>query len=114
MDAAELFGEFQDRHIAHLVYEGPYRLHRRAEAQQDLFTLLRFFEDWRQRIYRFENRLGASAVLYQPLHQARMRWDLIITEVLGEEPFAFRYADSVKRNLKWDDVQSILDGIKER
>jgi hypothetical protein len=114
MDAVELLSEFQDRHIEHLVYEGPYQLHRKAEVQEELCALLQFFEDWRQRVYRFENRLGASAVLYQPLHHARMRWDLILTEVLGEEPFAFRYADGVKRNLKWDDVQSLLDGIKER
>jgi|GEM_PF-3411071 len=112
MDAAELLSEFRDRHIHHLVYEGPYRLHTGQEIPRELAALLEFFEEWRQRIYRFENHYGASVVLYRPLSRPGMRWDLIVTEFLGEDPFAFRYAAGVTPNLTWRDVQGILDRIK--
>ncbi len=114
MDAAELLSEFQDRHIDHLVYEGPYRLTTWAQLERDLASILQLFADWRQRIYRFENQLGASVVLYQPLTEARMRWDLIVTEFVGDYAFAFRYAEGVTRNLPWKRVQHILDSIKAR
>ena len=113
MDSAELFAEMRDRHSRHLVYEGPYRLTRWQKLSEDLAHILEAFEEWRQRIYRFDNRFGASVVLYQPLGDRRMRWDLIPTRFMGDDPFAFRYQGGVSANLSWREVQRILDGIRE-
>lgn len=121
MDAAELFNEFRDRHADHLVYEGPYRLavaeEAKRELRRELRSVLNLFDDWRQRVYRFDNAYGASVVLYRPLNAKPMRWDLIATRFLSDghdDPFAFRYADGVARNLRWRDVQRFLDRIKAR
>lgn len=123
MESADLFVELRDRHSRHLVYEGPYRLQRRraqarerrqvAQIAQELASVLKAFEEWRQRIYRFENRYGASVVLYQPINGGRMRWDLIRTRFLGDDPFAFSHQGGVASNLSWREVQRILDSIRE-
>lgn len=112
MESADLFAELRDRHSHHLVYEGPYRLQRRTVAKE-LASVLKAFEEWRQRIYRFDNRYGASVVLYQPLNGSRMRWDLVRARFLGEDPFAFQYEGGIASNLSWREVQRILDGIRE-
>ena len=114
MDGTELLSELKDRHQTHLVYDGPFRLGRWSSLEADLQALLDLFEDWRQRVYRFDNRLGASVVLYRPLNGARMRWDLVATLFQGEEPFSFRYVDAVTANLRWTEVQRLLDRIKAR
>lgn len=112
MNAAELFAEFDDRHRRHLVYDGPYRLTRRQRLERELAELLALFDDWRQRIYRFENSLGASVVLYRPLSAPAMRWDLIVTRFEGHDPFAFRYQGPPTSGLRWREVQRLLDRIK--
>ncbi|MEX2535954.1 MAG: hypothetical protein WD273_10215 [Trueperaceae bacterium] len=113
MENADLLGELRDRHSRHLVYEGPYRLVRRRTVSEELAAVLRAFEEWRQRIYRFENRFGASVVLYQPLNDRGMRWDLVRARFLGDDPFAFHYEGGIASNLSWREVQRILDGIRE-
>jgi hypothetical protein len=125
MESADLFAELRDRHSRHLVYEGPYRLLRRRAGEagrgrerslqltQELSSVLKAFEEWRQRIYRFDNRYGASVVLYQPLSGKRMRWDLIRARFLGDDPFAFQYQGGIASNLSWREVQRILDNIRE-
>lgn len=113
MDSAELFGEMRDRHSRHLVYEGPYRLLRRRRVSSELAAVLKAFEEWRQRIYRFDNRRGASVVLYKPLSGQRMRWDLIPARFVSDDPFSFRYQGGVAANLSWRQVQRILDDIRE-
>lgn len=113
MDARELLHEFDDRHLHHLVYDGPYRLTGRSRLEHELSGLLRLFADWRQRIYRFENSYGASVVLYRPLGAAGMRWDLIATRFDGRDPFEFRYAGATANDLRWREVQRLLDRIKE-
>ncbi len=112
MDASELLFEFEDRHVDHLVYEGPYRLLADEELERAYADLVRLFEEWRQRIYRFDNDLGASAVLYRPLTQRRMRWDLMVARFRGNDPFAFVTTGGIRRDLRWRDVQRILDGIR--
>jgi hypothetical protein len=140
MESAELLAELGDRHSRHLVYEGPYRLLRRRPTNQaqgrrqatgiesdaerewsshtaqmfnDLGAVLKAFEEWRQRIYRFDNRFGASVVLYQPLNRRGFRWDLIRTRFMGDDPFAFHYDGGIAANLTWREVQRILDRIRE-
>ena len=113
MDLGELLGEFRDRHVDHLVYEGPYRLGA-ATADDEVDDILVLFDDWRQRIYRFENRYGASVILYRPLGRERMRWDMVLAHFLGQDPFDFRYADGVLHDLQWRDIQGRLDRIKAR
>lgn len=113
MENAELLAEMKDRHSRHLVYEGPYRLVRRRTVAEELASVLKFFEEWRQRIYRFENRYGASVVLYQPINGGRMRWDLIRARFPGEDPFSFNYDGGIASNLSWREVQGILDRIRE-
>ncbi|MEX2543123.1 MAG: hypothetical protein WD314_15050 [Trueperaceae bacterium] len=113
MESAELLAELRDRHSRHLVYEGPYRLQGRRTIAQELTSVLKAFEEWRQRIYRFENRLGASVVLYQPINRRGMRWDLIKTRFPGDDPFSFHYQGGIANNLSWREVQRILDGIRE-
>lgn len=112
MNAADLLSEFDDRHRSHLVYDGPYRLTRRERLERELAELLSLFGDWRQRIYRFENGRGASAVLYRPLSAPAMRWDLIVTRFEGRGPFAFRYQGAPRSGLRWREVQRLLDRIK--
>lgn len=113
MDATDLLGEFRDRHADHLVYEGPYRLGASAPLEE-ANPILALFDDWRQRIYRFDNRYGASVILYRPLNRDRMRWDLVVARFLGQDPFDFRYADGVAQDLRWRDIQGFLDQIKAR
>ena len=113
MDSAELLAELRDRHSRHLVYEGPYRLLRRRSVPEELAGIVRFFEEWRQRIYRFENRFGASVVLYQPLNGGRLRWDLIRARFQGDDPFAFNYDGGTASNLTWRQVQGLLDRIRQ-
>ena len=113
MDATDLLGEFRDRHVDHLVYEGPYRLGAAAAPHVES-VVPDLFGDWRQRIYRFDNRYGASVILYQPLGRDRLRWDLVVARFLGQDPFDFRYADGVVPNLQWRDIQRFLDRIKSR
>lgn len=113
MDVNELLGEFRDRHVDHLVYEGPYRFANAAPSDPDE-AILALFDDWRQRIYRFENRYGASVVLYQPMGKERMRWDLVVARFLGQDPFDFRYADGVAHDLRWSEIQGRLDLIRAR
>jgi hypothetical protein len=113
MENAELLAELRDRHSRHLVYEGPYRLLRRRTVSQELAAVLKAFEEWRQRIYRFDNRFGASVVLYQPINGGRMRWDLIRARFLGDDPFSFHYDGGIAANLSWREVQRILDRIRE-
>ena len=112
MDASELLFEFEDRHADHLVYEGPYRLVADDTLQRADDDLARLFEEWRQRIYHFDNDLGASAVLYRPMSRRRMRWDLMLARFRGREPFAFVTTGSIRRDLRWRDVQRILDRIR--
>ena len=114
MQMAELFQEFDDRHLHHLVYDGPYRLASEAILGRELTGLLKLFDDWRQRIYRFDNSYGASVVLYRPLTAPTMRWDLITTRFEGLDPFAFRYASAAANDLRWREVQRLLDRIKAR
>lgn len=113
MESAELLAELGDRHSRHLVYEGPYRLVRRRTVSEELAAVMRAFDEWRQRIYRFDNRFGASVVLYRPLDTKAMRWDLVRTRFLGDDPFAFHYDGGIAANLNWREVQRILDGIRE-
>ena len=116
MDAAELLSEFRDRHADHLVYEGPYHLPAAPEARSALEGLAHLFDDWRQRVYSFENALGASVVLYRPLGRRRMRWDLVVARFFAEpddDPFAFRH-DRTISDLRWSEVQATLDRIKAR
>lgn len=112
MEAPDLLYEFSDRHADSLVYEGPYRLLADEALQRAYTDLLRLFEEWRQRIYHFENDLGASAVLYRPLTRTRMRWDVVITRFQGQDPFAFVSTGRLRRDLRWRDVQRILDSIR--
>lgn len=107
MDEVELLFEVSDRHSDHLVYEGEYRL--LGAAKSALRTL---FHDWQQRIYRFENDLGASVVFYQPLSKPGMTWDLVAARFVGDDPFDFRYADGVSSDLRWPEVQQFLDRIR--
>lgn len=111
---AELVQEFDDRHLPHLVYDGPYRLAHRARLERELAELLKLFADWRQRIYRFDNSYGASVVLYRPLGVPAMRWDLIVTRFEGIDPFAYRYDSATANDLRWREVQRLLDRIKAR
>lgn len=113
MDSAQLFAELRDRHSRHLVYEGPYRLLRRRTVSEEFAAIVKFFEEWRQRIYRFDNRFGASVVLYSPMNGGKMRWDLIRTRFQGDDPFAFNYDGGIASNLSWREVQGILDRIRE-
>lgn len=112
MDEVELLYEISDRHQDHLVYDGEYRL--LLEAGAAYRPLKALFDDWRQRIYRFENDLGASVVFYRPLSRSRMTWDLIVARFVGGDPFDFRYATGVRSNLRWREVQRMLDDIKVR
>ncbi|MEJ2288695.1 MAG: hypothetical protein P8Y02_08635 [Deinococcales bacterium] len=112
MDAPELLFEFEDRHADHLVYEGPYRLLADEALERAYADLARLFEEWRQRIYHFDNDLGASAVLYRPLSRRRMRWDVVMTRFRGSSPFAFVNTGGIRRDLRWSDVQRILDRIR--
>lgn len=112
MDVSELLSEFEDRHADHLVYEGPYRLLADDALDRVYVDLARLFEEWRQRIYRFENELGASAVLYRPMSRRRMRWDVMLTRFRGREPFAFVTTGSIRRDLRWREVQRILDRVR--
>ena len=112
MDAPELLFEFEDRHADHLVYEGPYRLLADDALERAYADLVRLFEEWRQRIYHFDNDLGASAVLYRPVSRRRMRWDVVTTRFRGSEPFAFVNTGGIRRDLRWRDVQRILDRIR--
>ena len=107
MDEVELLFEVSDRHSDHLVYVGEYRLLGAAKS-----ALRNLFHDWRQRVYRFENDLGASVVFYQPLSKPGMTWDLVKARFVGDDPFDFRYADGVSSNLRWLEVQQFLDRIK--
>ena len=107
MDECELIFEVTDRHDEHLVYRGAYRLlGAGTEALQTLFA------DWQQRIYRFENNLGASVIFYPSAGRANMTWDLVTARFVGGDPFDFRYADSVSSKLRWREVQQQLDSIK--
>lgn len=112
MEASELLYEFADRHADFLVYEGPYRLLADAALERAYGDLTRLFEEWRQRIYHFDNDLGASAVLYRPLARKRMRWDVVVARFRGEDPFAFVATGTLRRDLRWRDVQRLLDGIR--
>ena len=110
MDELELIYEVSDRHTQNLVYAGEYRL---LGAAKDLYRPLKnLFNDWRQRVYRFENGLGASVILYQPLTHNAMTWDLVTAQFVGDDPFDFRYADGINSNLRWREVQQMLDKIK--
>lgn len=114
MDAAELIAEFRDRHAPHLIYEGPYRLPAAPSARSALGGLAHLFDDWRQRVYSFDDEVGASVVLYRPLGRDRMRWDVVVAEFFAspeEDPFAFRHARTVP-DLRWAEVQRTLDRIK--
>lgn len=106
MDEVELFNEFQDRHSNHLIYEGEYHLPSVASPLECLFA------DWRQRVYRFENSLGASVIFYQPLTKNIMTWDLVLAKFFGDEPFDFRYTGTMRSNLRWREVQDFLDHIR--
>ena len=110
MDELELLFELDDRHHNHLVYEGEYRLKLLAKDIYSPFKSL--FDDWQQRIYRFENDLGASVVLYNPLNKATLTWDFVLAKFRGEDPFDFVYADGVTSGLEWREVQQRLDSIK--
>ena len=112
MDASELLFEFEDRHADHLVYEGPYRLLADDAPDRAYADLARLFEEWRQRIYRFDDDVGASAVLYRPVSRRRMRWDVMIARFRGRDPFAFVTTGSIRRDLRWREVQRILDRIR--
>ena len=112
MDEGELFYEFTDRHIRHLVYEGAYRFAGVAEELQA--SISNIFKNWQQRIYRFDNDFGASVVLYEPVAKNRMTWDLVTTRFISDDPLAYRYADAINSNLHWRDVQRILDQIKHK
>ncbi|MGL4610474.1 MAG: hypothetical protein ACRCYY_12480 [Trueperaceae bacterium] len=106
MDELELLLEFQDRHKDFLIYEGSYHLPTPAELLERLFV------DWRQRVYRFENNLGASVVFYQPLTKPVMTWDVVLAKFFGDDPFDFKYGSGVRSNVRWRDVQQFLDHIK--
>jgi len=112
MDASELLYEFVDRHADFLVYEGPYRLLADEALERAYADLARLFQEWRQRIYHFDNDLGASAVLYRPLTRRRMRWDLMVARFEGEGPFAFVATGALRSDLRWREVQRILDSIR--
>jgi hypothetical protein len=113
MDEVELIYEISDRHSGHLIYDGEYRL-TPLLAEERRTPLETLFEDWRQRIYRFENDLGASVVFYRPLTRSRMTWDLVVARFIGRDPFDFRYAAGVRSNLRWREVQRLLDDIKTK
>ena len=107
MDELKLLYEFEDRHADYLIYEGDYQL-----AQSIDESVKKLFQDWRQRVYRFEHDLGASVVLYQPMYQQCMTWDLVLTRFFGEAPFEFIRLNVLRTNLHWRDVQKVLDKIK--
>lgn len=110
MDELELVYEVTDRHNDSLVYTGEYRL---LGAAQELYRPLKtLFDDWMQRIYRFENGLGASVVFYRPLSRQKMTWDLVAAQFVGEDPFDFQHAAGVNSNLRWREVQTFLDRIR--
>lgn len=114
MDASELLSEFTDRHADRLVYEGPYRLVRGAEAEELPREVERLFAEWRQRLYRFDNALGASVVLYRPLARRAMTWDLVLARFPARDPLAFETRGGVRRHLRWREVQALLDRIRGR
>lgn len=113
MDDALVIAELSDRHKAHLVYSGQYRLFRHAFQDPSIASLKQLFSSWRQRIYRFDNDYGASVVLYDPSKKKRMTWDMVFTWFVDDDPFAFQ-AQSITSNLKWQQVQVILDEIKHK
>ena len=110
MDELELLFELDDRHKQNLVYQGEYRLKVLAKDLYAPFKTL--FDDWQQRIYRFENDLGASVVLYNPLSTRGLTWDFVLARFKGEDPFDFAYADGVTSGLDWREVQQRLDELK--
>lgn len=107
-----LLREFEDRHADHLVYEGPYRLVHDDALARAYADLARLFSEWRQRVYHFDNELGASVVLYRPMGRNRMRWDVMVARFLGDDPFAFRTRGTVRSDLPWPQVQRLLDSIR--
>lgn len=108
MDELKLLYEFEDRHAENLVYEGAYQL---SPLRLDE-TLVNLFNDWRQRVYRFDNNAGASVVLYTPVNSQIMTWDLVLTSFFGEQAFDFKQLNVLRPNLHWRDVQRLLDNIK--
>ncbi len=109
MDEFELIHEFEDRHLKHLVYEGAYCLVKPEPFYEPLKTL---FKDWRQRIYRFEDDIGASVILYKPVSRNAMTWDIVMAQFFGENPFDFKQSNQIVSNLAWLEVQKLLDRIK--
>ena len=109
MDEFELIHEFEDRHAKHLIYEGAYCLVKSEPFYEPLKIL---FQDWRQRIYRFDGDIGASLILYKPLSRNLMTWDLVLAQFFGEKPFDFKLNSQMLSNLRWREVQSLLDRIK--
>lgn len=110
MDELELIFELDDRHEMSLVYEGEYRL--KIVAKELYAPFKTMFNDWRQRIYRFENNLGASVVLYSPLTNGKLRWDFVTARFVGDDPFDFAYTDGINSGLSWREVQQKLDRVK--
>jgi hypothetical protein len=112
---AELLGELSDRHAAYLVYDGAYRLKPWSqEVAAEVEALVKLFQGWRQRVYRFENDYGASVVLYEPVFSRRLAWDLMLARFFGRGPFTFDYADGPVSGLEWAEVQGLLDEIKRK
>lgn len=109
MDEFELIHEFEDRHLAYLIYEGAYCLAKPEPFYEPLKTL---FKDWRQRIYRFDDDIGASVILYKPVSKNTMTWDIMLAQFFGEQPFDFKHSNQILSNLAWREVQRWLDYIK--
>lgn len=99
--------------MEYLVYDGHFRFGYGAEAKLEL-GLARLFSDWRQKIYRFDNDYGASVLLYQRVFSGKMAWDLMVARFLGQDPFTFRYADAPMSDLRWPQIQDLLDDIKRK
>ncbi|MEM6428969.1 MAG: hypothetical protein AAF708_06985 [Deinococcota bacterium] len=115
MDDALIISELSDRHEGNLIYNGQYRLFRHAFNDPTISSLIERFNSWRQRIYRFDNDYGASIVLYGNLSaKKRMTWDLALAWFAEDDPFSFQVQGGITSNLKWTQVQQVLDEIKHK
>ncbi|CAN5597805.1 hypothetical protein BH24DEI1_BH24DEI1_19550 [soil metagenome] len=113
MNEADLLRELGDRHAEYLVYDGNFRLGYGPEANSEQ-SLARLFKGWRQKIYRFDNDYGASVIFYQRVFSGKMAWDLMMARFFSRDPFTFRYADAPMSDLRWTQIQALLDDIKRK
>jgi hypothetical protein len=41
-----------------------------------------------------------------------MTWDVLLAKFFGHDPFDFRYAGAMRSNVRWREVQELLDHIR--